>query len=92
MNFGLFVQLEEYFVEGLIHISTLGDDFYEFDERRHLLRGRASGQVFRLGDRLEVRVVRVDHFLKQMDLELKRAPTERTNGPKRRRGRRRRAG
>nr|TDI11536.1 MAG: ribonuclease R [Acidobacteriota bacterium] len=92
MNFGLFVQLEEYFVEGLIHISTLGDDFYEFDERRHLLRGRASGQVFRLGDRLEVRVVRVDHFLKQMDLELKRSSPDRTSAARRRRGRRKRTG
>jgi ribonuclease R len=70
-RFGLFVQLEEYFVEGLIHISSLTDDFYEYDERRHLLRGRSTGKVLRLGDRLEVRVVRVDHFLKQMDLELK---------------------
>lgn len=85
MSFGLFVQLEEYFVEGLIHISNLGEDFYEFDERRHLLRGRTSGRVFRLGDRLEVRVVRVDHFLKQMDLELKSASSLRTNTPRRRR-------
>jgi ribonuclease R len=75
-RFGLFVQLEEYFVEGLIHISSLRDDHYELDERRHLLRGQASGRAFRLGDRLEVRVARVDHALKQMDLELKESQGE----------------
>ena len=72
MPFGLFVELEEYFVEGLIHISTLEDDHYRFEERGHLLHGEDSGRVHRLGDRVEVRVVRVDHFLKRMDLELLR--------------------
>jgi ribonuclease R len=87
MPFGLFVQLEEYYVEGLIHISSLADDFYHHDERRHLLRGDRSGRVLRLGDRLEVRVVKVDHFQRQMDLELVQPPPESRSRP----GRRRRA-
>jgi ribonuclease R len=87
MPFGLFVQLEEYYVEGLIHISSLVDDFYHFDERRHLLRGDRSGRVLRLGDRLEVRVVKVDHFQRQMDLELVESP-EAVRPRGRRRGRR----
>jgi len=75
MPFGMFLELEEYFVEGLVHISTLSDDEYRFEERGHLLRGhllrgRESARVFRLGDRVRARVVKVDHFLKRMDLEL----------------------
>ena len=60
MNFGLFVELEEFFVEGLVHISTLADDYYRFNEKTHTLRGESTGTLYRLGDRLEVQVVRVD--------------------------------
>jgi ribonuclease R len=68
MPFGLFVELEEFFVEGLVHISTLADDYYLFSEKTHALRGESTGKVFRLGDRLEVRVVRVDVEARQIDL------------------------
>ena len=69
MPFGAFVAIGGG-KEGLVHISMLTDDEYRFEERGHLLRGRESARVFRLGDRVRARVVKVDHFLKRMDLEL----------------------
>lgn len=58
--FGLFVQIGEHFVEGLVHVSTLHDDTYRFDESARVLFGPRSRRVFRLGDALRVRVARVD--------------------------------
>ena len=55
-RFGLFVELVEHFVEGLVHVSGMADDYYRFDESGRALRGEATGKVYRLGDRLEVRV------------------------------------
>jgi len=78
-GFGLFVELEEYFVEGLVHISTLVDDYYRFDERRHTLSGESSRKIYRLGDRLEVLIVRVDLEKRRIDLAiegLERAPSQ----------------
>lgn len=73
MPFGLFVELEEFFVEGLVHISTLADDYYLFSEKTHALRGESTGKMFRLGDRLEVRVARVDVETRQIDLAVEDA-------------------
>ncbi len=70
MNFGLFVELEEFFVEGLVHISTLADDYYRFNEKAHTLRGESTGKMYRLGDQLEVQVVRVDQEKRQIDLAI----------------------
>ena len=58
--FGLFVELDEIYVQGLVHVSSMSDDYYRFDERAHLLRGENAGVVYRLGDRVEVQVARVD--------------------------------
>ena len=58
--FGLFVELVEPFVEGLVHLSTLADDEYRFVESAHVLHGVRSRRVYRLGDRVRVRVLRVD--------------------------------
>jgi len=69
-NFGLFVELEEFFVEGLVHISTLVDDYYRYNEKAHTLRGESTGKLYRLGDRLEVQVVRVDQQKRQIDLAI----------------------
>ena len=66
--FGLFVQLVEHFVEGLVHVSTLVDDFYRYVESAHVLRGERTGNVFRLGDRVRVQVLRVDTERRQIDL------------------------
>jgi len=59
-EFGLFVQLDEMLVEGLVHVSSLVDDFYRFEERKHRLVGERSGAAYRLGDRITVRLERVD--------------------------------
>ncbi len=59
-EFGLFVQLDDMLVEGLVHISSLVDDFYRFEERRHRLVGERTGKAYRLGDRIRVRLERVD--------------------------------
>ena len=58
--FGLFVQLADPFVEGLVHVSAMGDDSYRYLEEAHALRGARSGRVYRLGDRVAVRVIAVD--------------------------------
>ena len=59
-DFGFFVELEDFFIEGLVAVATLTDDYYQFDERRHTLVGRRGGRAFRLGDRVRVRVERVN--------------------------------
>jgi ribonuclease R len=68
--FGLYLELIEHFVEGMVHISTMADDYYRFVERAHILRGEATGQVYRLGDRVKVQVIRVDMERRQIDLGL----------------------
>jgi ribonuclease R len=59
-DYGFYVELDELFVEGLVHISTLHDDHYEFLERKHRLTGKRTGRSFSLGDRVRVSVDRVD--------------------------------
>jgi ribonuclease R len=68
--FGLFVELVEHFVEGLVHISTMADDYYRFIDRAHLLRGENTEKVYRLGDKVTVQVIRVDMERRQVDLGL----------------------
>ena len=58
--FGLYIELVEHFVEGMVHVSTMADDYYRFVERAHMLRGEKNGRVYRLGDRVSVQVIRVD--------------------------------
>jgi len=66
-EFGLFVQLDEIQVDGLIHVSELTDDFYGFDPGRHMLLGERSGRAWRLGDPVRVRLQRVDLDAMQLD-------------------------
>lgn len=75
-GFGLFVLLDEVLVEGLIRISSLVDDYYHYDEETWSLTGRRSKRRFRLGDRLEVQVARVDPESREIDLELLAGPLE----------------
>jgi ribonuclease R len=69
-TFGLFVLLDDFFVDGLIHVSTLGDDFYRFIEEAYALVGDKSRRRFRLGDRVRVQVVRADKEERQVDFKL----------------------
>lgn len=66
-NFGLFVELPDYLVTGVIHVSTLAKDFYEFDAVRMRFIGRRTRKVYKVGDLIEVIVVRVDVYKKQID-------------------------
>ena len=68
--FGLFVQLVEQFVEGLVHVSSMADDYYRYVERHHLWQGESSGRIYRLGDRVRVQLVRVDLEHRRLDLAL----------------------
>src|SRR6266550_6825367 len=68
--FGLFVQLTEHYVEGLVHVSSMADDYYRYLERSHSLRGENTGKVYQLGQRVRVQVVRVDMDRRQIDLGL----------------------
>jgi ribonuclease R len=68
--FGLFIELVEHFVEGMVHVSTMADDYYRFIERAHELRGENTGRVYRLGDRVNVQVIKVDMERRQIDLGL----------------------
>jgi ribonuclease R len=68
--FGVFVELKDIFVEGLVHIATLIDDFYEFDEELHRLVGQRRRRIFRIGDALSVRLVKVNLERRELDFEL----------------------
>jgi len=69
-NFGLFVRLADLHIEGLIHISSLGSDYYHFDDVRMCLSGEKSGNKFNVGDVLEVKVAAVNLDEKKIDLIL----------------------
>jgi ribonuclease R len=69
-TFGIFVQLDQLFVEGLVHITDLGTDYFQYDDARHELKGERSGKKFQLTDRVSVQVVRVDLESRKIDLRL----------------------
>ena len=68
--FGLFIELIEHYVEGLVHVSTMADDYYRFEAEAHALRGENTKKTYRLGDKVQVQVVRVSQELRQIDLGL----------------------
>jgi ribonuclease R len=73
-SFGMFVELTEVFVDGLVHITALGNDYFHFDAARHQLLGERTRVSFRLGDPQRVRVVRVDLDEAKIDFELAATP------------------
>ena len=64
------MSLDDLYVEGLVHISELGKDYYQFDAAKHQLLGERTGQRYRLGDRVQVRVVKVDMESTKIDFVL----------------------
>ena len=72
-SFGVFVALHEVYVEGLVHISELGPDYFHFDAAKHQLLGERTGKRFRLGDRIPVKLVRVDLETAKIDFVLDEA-------------------
>ncbi len=69
-GFGIFVELDSIYVEGLVHITALKNDYYAFDSIKHRLVGERSGKIYRLGDSLSVLVARVDLDERKIDFEL----------------------
>ena len=98
-SFGIFVELADIYVEGLVHVTALKNDYYHFEPAGHRLVGERSGTVYRLGDKIRVKVVRVDLDDRKIDFELAesdRKPERRVargpgQGKKKRTGRRRTA-
>jgi len=74
--FGIFVALDSVFVEGLVHVSELGSDYYHYDEARHQILGERTGKRFRLSDRVKVRLARVDLETAKIDFRLVAAEGE----------------
>jgi len=69
-SFGLFVELSDMYIEGLVHVTSLKNDYYQFDAAGHRLMGERTRKVYRLGDKVDVKVMRVDLDEKKIDLEL----------------------
>ncbi len=69
-GFGLFVELKDIYVEGLVHVTALPGDYYHFDPVHHRLAGERTGRSFRLGDSVDVRVMRVDLDERKIDFEM----------------------
>jgi ribonuclease R len=69
-NFGFFVELDNYFVEGLVKLSSLTDDDYDYYEKEYFIKGRRHGKKFRLGDNVRVKVARINAFRSEIDFEL----------------------
>ena len=91
-GFGLFVELDDIYVDGLVHITALDNDYYHFDPVGHRLTGERTGQIYRLGDRLRVKVAAVNLDERKIDFVLaeqkqKQAPAQ---GPAKKRSRPRR--
>ncbi|MFQ5757917.1 MAG: ribonuclease R [Acidiferrobacterales bacterium] len=85
-NFGIFMELLDLYVDGLVHITALGNDYFHFDPIKHRLTGSRTRKTYRLGDRLRARVVRVDLDEARIDLELVETTKRRVRrGPAKRR-------
>ena len=90
--FGLFIELIEHFVEGMVHVSTMADDYYKFVDGSHALVGENTKRVYRLGDKVKVQVIRVNMEERKVDLGLaeilervregERGPRRSKNSPK----------
>lgn len=80
-SFGLFVALDGIYVEGLLHVTELGNDYFNYDKARHEMAGERTGVRYRLGDRLRVKVSRVDLETSKIDFVLEAAEVDKTAAP-----------
>tara|TARA_A100000164_G_C21604079_1_gene628920 strand:- start:295 stop:726 length:432 start_codon:yes stop_codon:yes gene_type:complete len=69
-SYGFFVEIPELFVEGLVHVSTLSNDWYEYRSKQNILIGRKSKKSYKIGDMIDIKIIRVDILKYQIDLEL----------------------
>ncbi|MFZ6872739.1 ribonuclease R [Undibacterium sp. Di27W] len=79
-QFGIFVQLDEIFIEGLVHVTELGADYFQYDEARHELRGERTGKRYQLTDKVTVQVSRVDLDARKIDLAIVQPASARSAG------------
>jgi len=89
-NFGIFVELDKYFVQGIIHIKNLTSDYFIFDEHRQILVGRRTGRVYALGQKVKVQLAALNVLKRQIDFKLLQTPTPheaRRRSHRRRKGR-----
>lgn len=98
-QFGLFVRLDEFYVEGLVHVTSLPSDYYHYEAEKHRLKGERTGTTYRLGDGLTVQVARVDMDDRKIDFGLadekprpRRQPRKRSGGQDRPSGQERSGG
>jgi ribonuclease R len=69
-NFGMFVRIPEFHIDGLVHVTSLGQDYFHFDRATQSLVGESSGVVFQLGDKVKIEVANVDLEDRKIDFEL----------------------
>ena len=86
-KFGFFVELEKYPVEGLVHVASLDDDFYNFDPDYNRLLGERAGQVFSVGKSVKISVENVTISRREIDFQLVDDRVGKKAGPVKRRGR-----
>jgi ribonuclease R len=86
-SFGVFVELNDIYIEGLVHVTSLPKDYYHFDPVGHRMSGERSGRVYRLGDRLRVKAARVDLDERKIDFETVDMPVRRARKRMKARGR-----
>ncbi|MHB1951557.1 MAG: ribonuclease R [Acidiferrobacteraceae bacterium] len=82
-SFGFFVELSDVFVDGLVHVASLGNDYYHFDPARHSLVGERTRTTYRLGDKVNVRLMRVNLDDRKIDFELVGEPRRRAGAARR---------
>ena len=81
-SFGVFVMLKDFFVEGLVPMTALGNDFFVYEEKQHQLRGRSSGKTHRLGDSIRVKLVAIDEVRRRLDFRLGGGKAEPASAPR----------
>lgn len=69
-SFGLFVQLDHLFVEGMVHVTELGNEYFHYDASKHIMMGERTGKAYRLGDRIAVQVAKVNLDERKVDFSL----------------------
>ena len=69
-DYGFFAEIEDLTAEGLVHVSTLSNDWYEYRSRQNLLIGRKSKKSYKIGDVIDIKIIKVDILKYQIDLEL----------------------
>ncbi len=69
-SFGMFVAIDEIFIEGLVHVSELGQDYFHYDQAKHMMLGERTGKKYRLGDRVRIKVMRADIETSKIDFSL----------------------